>query len=282
MKARLKFSCPAKWEEMQVGLVSRHCLHCSKDVVDLTRMSKDDFVNFLIQKKGAEVCARVRKDQVVWHGHEPEFIVRRPAVPAKRGRSSMQLMALMGLALSSCGDAETEDGTLTLTDTITVTGPRTQASVDSTAEADEKAIDGEEAIAKGSDRSDLEHYVGFIFPEPDDSLMNLSLPGANWPDVQAEFIGGYDSLYAFLGRVIEYPEWDLEHKVSGRIVAEFSVAEDGTLHDVHIARSISGQRDLDSVVLSAIAQMPKWKPAELHGSPVSSRMRLPVVFDLSE
>lgn len=256
-----------------MGLVSRHCLHCSKDVVDLTRMSKEDFVDFLIQNKGSEVCARVRRNQVVWHRHEPEFIVRRPAVPAKRGRSSMQLMALMGLALSSCGDASSDKTPAPGQDTVVTNGEKARGGCDTRPEI----ISVDSPIAPPSttlgelvwlDTNDLNSHVG-----PD---------GHPLPDVQAEFPGGHDSLRAFLGRVIEYPKWDLDNNVSGRVWAEFIVSKDGSLEDVHIAGSVRGQRDLDSVVLSAIAQMPKWKPAELQGSPVSSRMRLPVVFDLSE
>lgn len=275
MKARLKFSCPAKWEEMQVGLVSRHCLHCSKDVVDLTRMSKDDFVDYLIQNKGAEVCARVRKDQVVWHRQEPQFIIRRPAVPAKRGRSSMQLMALMGLALSACGDASPDDPPAPVQDAVAVSGDRTESGCDT----------GPEEGTNMNPLAEPSFVLGdLVMPDTIDLSGNVDPDGHHrpLPDVQAEFPGGHDSLYAFLGRTIAYPKWDLEHNVTGRIWAEFIVATDGTLRDAHIAQSIPGQRDLDSVVLGAIAQMPRWKPAELRGVPVSSRMRLPVVFDLSE
>lgn len=185
----------------------------------------------------------------------------------------MQLMALMGLALSSCGDASPDKTPAPEQDTVATKGQKAQAGCDLRAER-ETGIDP---------LTDPPVMLGdLVWPDTNDLNGHIGPDGHPLPDVQAEFPGGHDSLYAFLHRTIEYPKWDLDHNISGKIWAEFVVASDGSLSDARIVRSITGQRDLDSTVLSAIARMPKWKPAELNGSPVSSRMSLPVVFDLSE
>ncbi|MEO8066550.1 MAG: energy transducer TonB [Flavobacteriales bacterium] len=271
MKAKLHFSCPAKWEEMRIGLVSRHCLSCSKDVADLTRMSHQAFREFFQENKGTEICGRVRRDQVTWHRHEPEFIVRRPAVPIKRGRTGVQLLALMGLALTACGEVPTKGKDSLQDDPIAKDEDDSSTGCET---ASDRAIVDEE---------DFPMLLGLLVPDDEEGIegsFHQAMP-QTIPEVQPEFPGGVDSLYAFLSKSIVYPDWDLKNNISGKVWAEFTVEADGSLQDARIVKSVPGQKGLDGIVLSAIARMPKWRPAELNGSTVPSKMRLPVVFDLA-
>ena len=61
-----------------------------------------------------------------------------------------------------------------------------------------------------------------------------------------------------------------------KIIAQFTVNEDGSIGDVNIKRH--GRAQLDGIVLDVLRSMPRWKPGTVDGQPVSVRYTLPVTF----
>jgi protein TonB len=98
------------------------------------------------------------------------------------------------------------------------------------------------------------------------------------PDVNAEFPGGLNEMYKYLGKTITYPEPEKIIGTQGKVYVTFVVEKDGSITDLNILRSLSTR--LDKEALNAIKKMPKWKPGKVKGEEVRVRFTLPVVFKL--
>lgn len=98
------------------------------------------------------------------------------------------------------------------------------------------------------------------------------------PDVSAQFPGGEQALYAWLGENIRYPSMAQINKVQGRVILQFIVNASGDIKDVKIVRG--RDRDLDIEAIRVVTKMPRWNPAQYNGKNVSTRVNLPITFKL--
>lgn len=57
--------CHENWNEMLPEQQGRHCLACSKTVVDFSNWEADDIMTYLQQKSSEKVCGRFNQDQVM-------------------------------------------------------------------------------------------------------------------------------------------------------------------------------------------------------------------------
>jgi len=83
---------------------------------------------------------------------------------------------------------------------------------------------------------------------------------------------------AYLSKNIQYPAAARENNISGRVIVNFIVSEDGSISDVTIVRGIGG--GCDEEAKRVVAGMPKWKPGKQNGRPVKVRFTLPILFKL--
>lgn len=104
-------------------------------------------------------------------------------------------------------------------------------------------------------------------------------PVFEFPDVEASFPGGYDSLSRWINRNIEYPSGSIEKGEQGRVYVAFVVEVDGSLSSIKIERGAFPL--LDAEVLRLVGSMPNWIPGEMgEGKKCRTRFRLPVNFTL--
>ncbi|MES2556879.1 MAG: energy transducer TonB [Bacteroidota bacterium] len=101
-----------------------------------------------------------------------------------------------------------------------------------------------------------------------------------FPDVEASFPGGIDSMKAFLARTIVYPQEALDQRIEGKTYLTFVVAVDGTLRDVKVIRPLANCQACDLEAIRAVKLMPKWAPAQLNSKAVETNYTLPVKFTL--
>jgi protein TonB len=95
-----------------------------------------------------------------------------------------------------------------------------------------------------------------------------------------EFPGGDDSLYAFIGRNIKYPEAAKKNKIEGRVFVTFVIEKDGQVSNAKILRDIGG--GCGEEALRVVNSMPKWKPGTQRGNPVRVQFNLPIMFQLQK
>lgn len=96
----------------------------------------------------------------------------------------------------------------------------------------------------------------------------------------AEFPGGIQKFYDYLGKQIKYPAAARENNVQGKVYMTFVVEKDGSLTDIKVMRGIGSGCDEEAIrVLKA---SPKWKPGEQNGRTVRQQYTVPINFTLAD
>jgi hypothetical protein len=114
-------------------------------------------------------------------------------------------------------------------------------------------------------------------PEP--MLVSIAPPDSivNFPDTEAQYPGGPDSLAEFifvnfiLGDDTSEVLWDQ------RVYLSFIVEKDGSINNIVVEKGVNEL--YDSICVAVVQQMPKWIPAQKNGVAVRSLMRLPISID---
>ena len=89
-----------------------------------------------------------------------------------------------------------------------------------------------------------------------------------------EFPGGTQALFNFIRENLQYPNNDT--CVTGRVVAQFTVKEDGSIANARVIRGIHPAFDKEA--LRVINMMPKWKPGTKQGEVVDTEYTVPIMF----
>jgi protein TonB len=92
------------------------------------------------------------------------------------------------------------------------------------------------------------------------------------------FPGGQAALMNYLNSNIKYPVIAEENGIQGRVVVQFVVGKDGSISNVHVAKSVDPSLDKEAV--RVVKAMPKWIPGKQNGQAVTVRYTLPVTFRL--
>jgi len=111
------------------------------------------------------------------------------------------------------------------------------------------------------------------------SVVEVTPPIVDFPDVEAEFPGGAAAMMKWINDNISYPETSIEMNEQGRVFLQFVVEKDGSITNVKVDRGVSG--DLDREAKRVIRKMPKWAPGEIGGRSIRARCRLPINFQLN-
>ena len=99
-----------------------------------------------------------------------------------------------------------------------------------------------------------------------------------FPDVEAEFIGGAQALMKYIQTNIQYPPTSIDMNEQGKVYLSFVVEPDGSISNVVVERGVSP--DLDKEAKRVVRSMPNWKPGESKAKKSRTRCRLPINFQL--
>jgi len=97
---------------------------------------------------------------------------------------------------------------------------------------------------------------------------------------EPEFPGGLIAFSHFLTTNIRYPQIARKNKKQGRVIVTMVIEKDGTVTDVKIVRSVSG--DLDAEAMRVIKLSPRWNPGIQNGRPVRVAYAVPINFTLDK
>ena len=95
-----------------------------------------------------------------------------------------------------------------------------------------------------------------------------------------KFPGGMQAMMKYLSTNVKYPVEAQKKGVSGRVIIQFVVMEDGTLGQEKVVRGVDPL--LDEEALRVVKAMPKWTPGVADGKTVKVRFTIPVMFSLSK
>ncbi len=99
-----------------------------------------------------------------------------------------------------------------------------------------------------------------------------------FPDVtqKAEYIGGFDSLFAFMNRNLKYPQTPDGHKVEGKVYVQFIIEKDGSISNPEILKDAN--KYINNEVIKYVKTLPNFKPARINNKPVRSYFIYPFSF----
>ena len=100
------------------------------------------------------------------------------------------------------------------------------------------------------------------------------------PDEMPKFPGGMQAMMKYLSTNVKYPVEAQKKGVSGCVIIQFVVMEDGTLGQEKVVRGVDPL--LDEEALRVVKAMPKWTPGVADGKTVKVRFTIPVMFSLSK
>jgi TonB family protein len=120
---------------------------------------------------------------------------------------------------------------------------------------------------------DVFDYEGIV--EVDDDYDEPPMMGLLTEEMP-EFPGGMDSLQAFLAREIQYPQVAKDNGISGTVLVEFVVEEDGRVTNAVVKVPLFPECDKEA--WRAVMSMPKWKPGRNMGKPVRCYYQVPIQF----
>lgn len=92
-----------------------------------------------------------------------------------------------------------------------------------------------------------------------------------------QFPGGTSELMKYITANLRYPEDAKQAKKSGRVIARFTVQEDGSIADVEIIRSVYPSMDAEAI--RVLQGMPQWQPGMQDGKAVAVKYTVPIMFN---
>ena len=94
------------------------------------------------------------------------------------------------------------------------------------------------------------------------------------------FNGGDANQFAvWVNSNLKYPEQAKADNAQGRVMVQFTIGADGTVHDAKILRGV--REDLDAEALRVISASPKWTPGyNADGKAVPVTFNMPIVYKL--
>lgn len=99
---------------------------------------------------------------------------------------------------------------------------------------------------------------------------------------KAEYKGGVEALYSFLGENIKYPESAKDENIEGTVYVQFTISDNGSITHSEAKNNPKHPVDerLEKEALRVINSMPEWNPATANGIAFKSTMQLPIAFKL--
>jgi TonB family protein len=298
MKPTLTFNCPEKWENMKIGVVSRYCENCQKDVHDFTTMSREDILHYLWTHRNKQVCGRLWKSQLDYHHEEILITVESFLKKNRNSNLAFYVLAASALMLLGCTDDKGNAITSQQGESAVCAGSPIEMSVGDTVEIrpqnnpvilndiaaqvefPEGAFD---PLAINLDELELAQLpmLGMMTMVPEGESI---YPGGGvcrrLTEVMPEFESGYDGLIAFMKERLQYPEWEKKNKLEGIVYVSFVIDEQGRVTEPEIVKTVPNAMNFDSEVLRVVSEMPDWIPGRELGQNVAVEFTLPVKFKL--
>ena len=100
------------------------------------------------------------------------------------------------------------------------------------------------------------------------------------PDKMPEYPGGVPAMMKFLSSNVKYPVEAQKNAISGRVIVQFVVMEDGTLSQAKVIRGVDPL--LDEEALRVVKEMTKWTPGIVDGKTVKVKFTVPIMFSLQK
>lgn len=264
IKTSIASPCHQDWNSMKIGINQRHCTACKKDVIDFTQKTKEEIIAYLITHAQESTCARAYSHQLDFTRTEVAITIH--ALQKKPLPSNVAFFVLSAstFLMLSCQSPSSSSFW-------------SKGNSEQIVDDKEKATNSQ--CEKDTEKHDDIAFAGMIVPL--DMLENKEENLYSYTSVMPEFVGGMDSLQAFLSKNIVYPSYEKKNKIEGTVYATFVVDTLGNVKNIEITQSVENALNFDKEVKRVLGKMPTWQPGKLaSGEIVNVVFYLPVEFKL--
>jgi len=115
----------------------------------------------------------------------------------------------------------------------------------------------------------------FLSMDYENTEAETAAPGKS-PTVSANYPGGINDFYSYLGNNIKYPA--KAKGLQGKVSASFTIEPEGTLTDVKIEKPILPE--IDAELLRLIRESKKWQPAKQNGHGIRQKFIVTIPVQL--
>ena len=281
MIPKLQFSCPEDWNKMKIGVLSRHCESCNKEVFDFTNMKREDILLYLLENRDKKICGKILPHQVDYSHRELVITIESLLKKHKNSNLAFYLLTLGSLTLLSCTKTTTSDNRIfdSSLDSLIQINATPETKIDN--------VRGQEIITEKTipikDISITQETatLGMVLVAEDSIIetpfepSDLSLyEPYTIAEVMPVFPGGLDSMVAFIKRNAIYPP---QESYDGTTFVSVVIDREGKVTNPTIIKSLS--ENFDKEALRVISMMPNWIPGQNNGRPVAVRYVFPIKFN---
>lgn len=284
MKLSIKEPCHENWDNMKIGMISRHCDVCEKSVMDFTNSSRAEIITYILSNRNDSTCGRMRRDQFEFQHEDIPVLVE--VLKQKPRNHAFLILALVSLSLTACAQ-ENPNGT-------TQNPPEKELIMGKVAPPTPPDTTKQQPIYEPIDPNKIE-MLGevMILPEPVEPLQgaiayepiqgDISIePVKKNPDKKVlqyaekmpEYSSGIDGLFTYIQGYFK----SKNVKEKGSAYVRFIVNEDGSISDPAILKIDPNLNYLSKDILKMVEKMPKWIPGENDGQKVKVYYTIPVRF----
>lgn len=278
--------CSEDWSKMKIVREGRHCLSCTKNVIDFTKMERFEIIEYLLLNKDKSVCGHINKSMLDFDVEELYLTVQRAETIKRNSNLAFCILSMGALFLASCSNETPKDNF-----DPTIKGEVAKIEVQSSSEKKEDNIKPSNKTLSSKDEPEV--VVGGCEIQEIDGEISIEIPNKEekktiegeliFDDLafepQADFPGGIVALRKYLTENLKIPE---SVSISGKVYVKFLVREDGSIGKVNFLKSYSEDENLKTEITRVISAMPKWNPGKVDGKNVNSYMTLPISINLSE
>lgn len=277
--------CNANWDEMKIGINSRHCSHCEKQVIDFTRMSPEQITLFLLAHRNEKICGHFRRDQLKMTPPDYELIIRR--IEDGHGRSPMgfYLLSLASLLFLSCetglvqGELQREIPTESLHLETPQDNPASDSSRTNHQTPEEKQPAIPEVMLEG-EVAILPVLSGKVAVLSGDSSHKRNTCYTSLEmDLSPSYPGGISSLQQVIRRQFNYPDEIRQRFPKGKMIAEVEITATGQVNRVDIFHNATGSEFLEKELQRLLLSTGPWIPGQIKGEKVTGSVVIPVQFE---
>lgn len=288
MKPNIAVPCHEDWDNMKIGVLSRHCSVCEKSVMDFTQMSRVEMLQYLLENKNQNVCGRAYKHQFDITHEETLVVIKNLEQKHRNTNLSFYLLSMATLTIMSCEPDPTLSGIKKGIHKTEISAPNAteKKGTDEPSQVKivlPKSVEGDyTATAEGIVSGGISVLPPKVIDEPT-TLGEMVIEVIEPPmiaEIMPEFPGGTDALMQFIKTHLSYPKWEKKKGIQGTVYAQFTIDTTGKIINPTILKSVEGSRHFDKEVLSIIRKMPHWIPGSTNGKKTAIQFNLPFKFEL--
>lgn len=276
----IKKPCGENWDNMRLGLISRHCGKCDKEVVDFTQMSKPEIFQYLYNNRDKKTCARIYAWQVDYTYEDIELTIKKLKPAQRKSNYYFYLLALGAFALGSC-NYENKPINTEIVENINLgeMGPVTDTAIKKKDSVIKEVKIGKIKPVCVEPMPDPSYIIQGEMPFEPELPETVVNPDMVYSIVEQmpEFYGGSETLKLYVASRLKNIE--NESNLSGKIIVNFVVDENGVITGPKILYSTQGLQIFEKLIIKIFNEMPKWKPGVQGGRNVKVNMQFPVFVE---